>query len=1068
DLLLSAVRDDDGGNNAGAAYVIYGNTAAYFDGLDDDGVIDLTNAESFGRIAEGDPDNFPTYSASNLGGPEAAKILGLASTDNLGRSVAGRGDFDGDGRPDLAVGATQVDDGDRPNAGAAYVMVGGPYGTDDDAPLGDRTSYYWDSDADAYANEAGDTFVTCPMHAPISFKDPSNPKLRGIPVASAPPLDDCDDANDRVHPNASEVSNDGVDSDCDGYDNANRDPIVSVALNPSTAYTDTALTAVVTGTDPDGDVLSYTYLWRVDGAEVVGQTTDSLASTFFDKDEIVQVTVMVDDGRETTGPFTASVTVRNSKPTLTSCAIWPSVGGTTVDWAAQSVGLNDADPEDVGLLTTSVRWEKRFGPLWRAIPGATAGTLDSCIDRYSAGSIYNCVRGDQLRAVCQAFDTYELGSEYASDPIVIANEPPTVTQCSLSPSAPDTLTDVTVTAAGQDPDNDSLTFAYVWLRNGVEDLTITGTTWPSSKTDHFDSIQVRCTVTDSQGASSSPVSSTPIIIVNTPPTAPVIDLTPNAPRSNQNLLVTVTTPSTDVDGDTVTYDLYWTKDGDVFPNPTSPTTTTTLDKSATRRGETWEVTAVANDGYATGGSDSDFVVIQNTPPTVESAVLLPSAPTTATDVRAFGINFYDEDGDPEDYVISWYVNGTLQSAQTPDPMVLSNAAIVRGNTVYAVLTARDPFTTGNTVTSPTVTVVNAKPTAPTLAITPVPPGDDDTLTCGITTASTDADGDAITLTYAWYRNGSVVGGQTASTYPAAQTSIGDVFYCTVTPHDGIEAGDAGTSPTIAIQDTNAPAAPVITSIYRYNNTTSETLTGTCVSGATDCNTLRITCNDGVAPDVYNTSCTGNAFSQVVSTDRGLTTSCSGVCIDISNNTSAASNTVTKTSCNPYDTYETSGNYGDAPTNPIAEWATLADNNSTSITILGNIVADDTVDWYRIDTSDNPVADAVAGQNAWHFEVEMTNGAADYNLFAYRNSYAGAPLCVATAPYDDFSVDVRDLGDAPNHALPGNLNACTSNGSATWSLYNECTSFASSFYIRVVREFNIDCQYYQLRAYNGRP
>ena len=241
-----------------------------------------------------------------------------------------------------------------------------------------------------------------------------------------------------------------------------------------------------------------------------------------------------------------------------------------------------------------------------------------------------------------------------------------------------------------------------------------------------------------------------------------------------------------------------------------------------------------------------------------------------------------------------------------------------------------------------------------------------------------------------------------------------------------------------------------------------------MSGALDCNTVRITCNDGVATDTYNTSCTANAFSQVVSTDRALTTTCSAACYDSSNNPSSASNAVTKTSCDPFDSYENSGTYGDVGTDPVAEWATLADNNTASITITANIVADDTVDWYKVATSDNAVADAVAGANAFKFEVEMTAGDADYNIWVYKTDPAGTPYCVATGPYDNFSIDWADQADAPNHIQPGNLNACTSNGSGVWALYNECTNMGGDYFVRVLREFDTDCQHYQLRAYNGRP
>jgi alpha-tubulin suppressor-like RCC1 family protein len=844
---------------------------------------------------------------------------------------------------------------------------------------------------------------------------------------------------------------------------------LAVTLEPSAAKTNDQLIADVDATAQDGGLVTLSYAWYVNGDLVIGATTNTLEPGRFDKGDVVQVEVTASDSHGAVRTAVAEITIRNTRPSLSSCSVTPTSGGMSQDWTASAVGLSDDDPEDAGTLSASVRWQKRFGPLWQDIPGETDLTLDSCSDRYTPGGIYNCSHGDQIRAICRAYDGDEYGLDYTSATIVIGNARPTVTQCSLSPGGPNTNQDIVATAAAQDLDADPVIFSYEWYKNGSVDNSVTGPTYPASKTSHFDVFQVRCTARDSQGDSSSPVSSAPVSVVNTPPGAPIIDLTPNAPRSDQDLTATITTPATDIDGDAVVYDLYWTRQGSVFANPTNPTTNTLVEKSATTRGETWEVTAVSDDGYSTGGSDSDFVVIQNTPPTVALALLLPTNPTTTSDVEVFGVGFFDDDFDPEDYLVAWYVNGAIQAAQAPNPMVLNDTAILRGDIVYATLTAKDPFTTGNTVTTSTITVVNTRPTAPVLAITPNPPGENDPLTCTITSPSTDADGDTITYTYAWYRNGSVVMGQTTNTFGAALTSFGEVYHCTVTPNDGTAVGAIGTSPTVAIQDLNAPPAPTVASVYyRYNNTTLETLSGTCVSGALNCNTVRITCNDGVATDIYNTPCTANAFSQIVSTDRSLTTTCSAACYDSSNNPSSASNAFAKTSCDPYDPYEDAGSYGDIGTNPVSEWSTLADNNSSSITITANIVADDTVDWYRIMTSDNPIADAVAGANAFKFEVEMTLGDADYNIWVYKTNPASTPYCVATGPYDNFSIDWQDRADAPNHPLPGNLNACTSNGSAVWSLYNQCSSLGGDYYLRVLREFDTDCQPYQLRVYNGRP
>ena len=66
-----------------------------------------------------------------------------------------------------------------------------------------------------------------------------------------------------------------------------------------------------------------------------------------------------------------------------------------------------------------------------------------------------------------------------------------------------------------------------------------------------------------------------IASVNDPPTAPVVDVTPELPLTTDDLVCTITTQSTDPDGDTITYTYQWYKDGALQQ------TTTTTDLSDT-------------------------------------------------------------------------------------------------------------------------------------------------------------------------------------------------------------------------------------------------------------------------------------------------------------------------------------------------------------------------------------------------------------------------------------------------------------------------------------------------------
>ncbi|MBY6142227.1 FG-GAP repeat protein [Leisingera daeponensis] len=101
DLIIGAHYGDDGGNNAGEAYVIYGGAAG--------ANVDLTTlAAAQGFVIQGD---------------EAG--------DRAGYSVSSAGDVNGDGFDDLIVGAPYGDDG-GPIAGEAYVIYGGTTGADVD------------------------------------------------------------------------------------------------------------------------------------------------------------------------------------------------------------------------------------------------------------------------------------------------------------------------------------------------------------------------------------------------------------------------------------------------------------------------------------------------------------------------------------------------------------------------------------------------------------------------------------------------------------------------------------------------------------------------------------------------------------------------------------------------------------------------------------------------------------------------------------------------------------------------------------------------------------------------
>jgi len=372
---------------------------------------------------------------------------------------------------------------------------------------------------------------------------------------------------------------------------------------------------------------------------------------------------------------------------------------------------------------------------------------------------------------------------------VPSNSPPTAPVVDVTPDSPTTDDDLvsTITTSSTDADGDVVTYSYAWYKDDALQGGLTGDTVTSADT--LAGEVWRCVVTPDDGIINGPTGQDEVTIAqeNSPPTAPVVDVTPDNPKTDDDLLSTITTPSTDADSDTVTYSYAWYKD-DAFQGGL---TGDTVGSANTSVGEVWRCVVTPNDGIINGPTGQDEVTIapENSPPTAPVVDVTPDNPKTGDDlVSTITTLSTDADSDTVTYSYAWYKNDALQGGLTGG--TVTSADTSAGEVWRCVVTPNDGTVDGSTGED-VVAIGNSPPTAPVVDVTPDNPKTGDDLVSTITTSSTDADGDVVTYSYAWYTDDALQGGLTGDTVTSAGTSVGEVWRCVVTPDDGTVDGPTG-------------------------------------------------------------------------------------------------------------------------------------------------------------------------------------------------------------------------------------------------------------------------------------
>ncbi len=570
---------------------------------------------------------------------------------------------------------------------------------------------------------------------------------------------------------------------------ANTAPVVTAVLtDPTDASASDDITCLPEADDPDGDLVTWTYAWKKNGV-LTSETTDVFSATSLSQNDTIQCLATPHDGLEAgeQGESPALV-VGNGTPSLSGVSIDEDPVTTGIDLHATATGASDPDGD-----TVTVSWS------W-TVDGVEVSHTDSLdASEFSEGDI--------IVVTATPNDGLQDGFPVASTPVTALNGPPEVTGVTLSPTGPTVLVDLTASATFTDPDDDPAdAWSWSWTRNGTVIVGVTGDTLSSGFYQRGDVISVAAQVDDGTQTSDW-VSSANVTILNAPPTITGVTMTPTEVYEATELSCSAS-GWFDADGDANASTPRWVING--VPGILSDT----LDGTWFDRGDTVACRIEPNDGIDTGEAiTTAAVTVGNTAPSVAGVTLSDLLAASDEDITATIVGGVDVDGDPITWAHAWYVGGNLVSTEA----TLDASLTARGDAYYLQLTPSDDTLTGNTVTSLTGTVVNSAPVIESVQLAPSAPTTTSPLVASV--VASDADGDALSYTYAWYVGGQLVSGVTGDTLPASHHEAGDQVWVEATASDGIDTTDPVLSLVVTIENTPpSVAAATISPTVAYEST----------------------------------------------------------------------------------------------------------------------------------------------------------------------------------------------------------------------------------------------------------
>jgi len=446
-----------------------------------------------------------------------------------------------------------------------------------------------------------------------------------------------------------------------------------------------------------------------------------------------------------TGTWTLSEAGPTNNPPTASNVYYIPSDPTKATGLGVSYTYDDADGDSE--QGTTIRWYR---------DGLRVSQIDDQTDVPNSW----IARGQSWRVEVTPSDGDDQGDTVSLNPVTIGNTIPIARNLAVSPNAPLDTDDLTLDWEYYDLDGnpqDSQQTTIHWFLDGSRVTELDGEQSVSSIMIRSDD-EWEVAITPHDGTDFGDTITSGKIIIGSSNNQPTVNGYVNPPgNAVTSDALQLSYSSFDSDGDIIQdVEIRWYRDG---VRVSAFNDEQTVDPSFTSKGETWYSKVRVFDGLVwSEWFETSSVLIGNTPPVVTSITMLPEGQlTTSTDLSVVWEQT-DIDGDQESgSQIRWWVDG--EWVRDYDDMTTIPASLTVRDQHWSVqVLPGDGESLGSSMKTTSKSIDNAAPSSPEVSLENVPIGalsaQPDSLSDMIAVAiSYDPDGEPVSYTYTWYRNG---------------------------------------------------------------------------------------------------------------------------------------------------------------------------------------------------------------------------------------------------------------------------------------------------------------------------